>query len=114
MTDSSLSSSVNIGQDAKGIIGQTITNATYVEHQQVITPDAIVHRELIKRSPYKALKRFDVDDSEYFFGRYRLTLELQDAIQNSNLILVLGASGSGKSSVVRAKLIPAFLETGSH
>ncbi|MGJ3248375.1 MAG: eIF2A-related protein [Elainellaceae cyanobacterium] len=114
MADSSLSHDINIGHGAKGIIGQTITNATYVDHQHIITPDAIVHRELVKRSPYKALKRFDVDDSEYFFGRYQLALELHAAIQTSNLILVLGASGSGKSSVIRAKLVPEFLEAGSH
>lgn len=104
---------VNIGQGARGIIGQTVVGATIVEQQLVITPEAIVQKELIKRSPYKALRRFDVDDADYFFGRYQLTAALQKALQTSNLLLVLGASGSGKSSVVRAKLIPEFLRASS-
>ena len=111
MTDSNSSSQINIGQGAKGIIGQTVTDSTYIEHQTVITPEAIDLQPFQARSPYKALKRFDVDDVDYFFGRYQLTLELQAALKVSNLILVLGASGSGKSSVVRAKLIPEFLGT---
>ena len=114
MTDSSSPSQVNIGQGAKGIIGQTVIGATIVEQQLLITPEAIELNPFQARSPYKALKRFDVDDSEYFFGRYQLTRELQATLETSNLILVLGVSGSGKSSVVRAKLIPEFLAAGSH
>ena len=114
MTDSSSPSQVNIGQGAKGIIGQMVIGATIVEQQLLITPEAIALKAFQARSPYKALKRFDVDDSEYFFGRYQLTRELQATLETSNLILVLGASGSGKSSVVRAKLIPEFLAAGSH
>jgi len=86
---------------------------TKIEHTTVITAEGIEQKDLKKRSPYKALKRFDVDDSEYFFGRYQLTEEMRSALETSNLILVLGASGSGKSSVVRAKLIPEFLSTNS-
>jgi len=114
MTDTSSPNNVNIGQGAKGIIGQTVIGATIIEHQQVITPEAIELNPFQARSPYKALKRFDVDDSEYFFGRYQLTHEMQEVLKNNNLILVLGASGSGKSSVVRAKLIPEFLSASSH
>ncbi len=114
MTDSSLPSQINIGQGARGIIGQTVIGATIVEQQLLITPEAIELNPFQARSPYKALKRFDVDDSEYFFGRYQLTRELQATLETCNLILVLGASGSGKSSVVRAKLIPEFLAAGSH
>ena len=110
MTDSS---SLSIGPGAKGNIGHTVKDSTYIEHQTVITPEAIELRPFQARSPYKALKRFDVDDSEYFFGRYQLTRELQATLETSNLILVLGASGSGKSSVVRAKLIPEFLAASS-
>jgi excinuclease UvrABC ATPase subunit len=114
MTDQHASSMVNIGQNARGIIGQTVIGATIVEQQLVITPEAITQKELVKRSPYKALRRFDVDDADYFFGRYQLTAALQKALQTNNLLLLLGASGSGKSSVVRARLVPEFLSTSSH
>ncbi len=112
--DTSAPSQVNIGQGAKGIIGQTVIGATIVEQQLLITPEAIGLNPFQARSPYKALKRFDVDDSEYFFGRYQLVKGMQATLKTSNLMLVLGASGSGKSSVVRAKLIPEFLAAGSH
>jgi hypothetical protein len=108
MTDNSHS----IGQDAKGVIGYNVIGNTIIHEQKLlITPEAIELNPFQARSPYKALKRFDVDDREYFFGRYQFVLELQAAIQDSNLILVLGSSGSGKSSVVRARLIPEFLGT---
>jgi WD40 repeat protein len=115
MTDSSPTPNINIGQDAKGVIGYNVIGNTIIQEQQLlITPEAIELNPFQARSPYKALKRFDVDDSEYFFGRYQLTRELQAILETSNLILVLGASGSGKSSVVRAKLIPEFLAASSH
>jgi hypothetical protein len=113
MTDSSLPNQINIGEGGRGIIGQTVIGATIIEQQLLITPEAIELNPFQARSPYKALKRFDVDDSEYFFGRYQLTRELQATLETSNLVFVLGGSGSGKSSVVRAKLIPEFLGTSS-
>ncbi len=67
---------------------------------------AILQRPFIARSPYKGLKRFNARDKDLFFGRDRLINKLIEAINQSNLVLVLGASGSGKSSVVRAGVIP--------
>jgi WD40 repeat protein/energy-coupling factor transporter ATP-binding protein EcfA2 len=52
------------------------------------------------------LKRFDVHDQDLFFGRNQLIENLLQEIKQTNLILLLGASGSGKSSLVRAGLIP--------
>jgi hypothetical protein len=104
---------LNIGQNATGIIGQNISNAVFIAQQQVITPEAIRLQPFQARSPYKSLKRFDVDDSEYFFGRYQFVGQLLESIKISNLILVAGPSGSGKSSVVRAKLVPDFLGASS-
>ena len=63
--------------------------------------------------PYKGLYYFDESDSELFFGREALTETLMDRL-NSGLktdhrfLAIVGASGSGKSSVVRAGLIPAL------
>ena len=57
--------------------------------------------------PYKGLLFFDVDDADYFYGRERLTQELIDKVQvgKANFLAVLGVSGSGKSSLLRAGLI---------
>ncbi len=58
--------------------------------------------------PFKGLASFDVDDSEYFFGRERLVAELIARLVGAPLLAVVGPSGSGKSSVVRAGLLPAL------
>ena len=58
--------------------------------------------------PYKGLATFDGDDAEYFFGRERLVAELVARLVGAPLLGVVGPSGSGKSSVVRAGLLPAL------
>jgi WD40 repeat protein len=57
--------------------------------------------------PYKGLAYFDNnnEDPKYFYGRTALTKELLKKVYRGNFIAVLGASGSGKSSVVRAGLL---------
>ena len=63
------------------------------------------------KSPYKGLQYFDVGDADDFFGREDLTSELVDYLRHNSLLAVVGASGSGKSSLVRAGLVNA-LQTG--
>jgi WD40 repeat protein/class 3 adenylate cyclase len=58
--------------------------------------------------PYKGLASFDVEDAAGFFGRERVVAELIARLAGSALLAVVGASGSGKSSVVRAGLVPAL------
>ncbi len=55
--------------------------------------------------PYKGLEYFTVDDAQYFYGREKLTDELLNHIREDNFMAVVGASGSGKSSVIRAGLL---------
>lgn len=57
-------------------------------------------------NPYKNLFAFTEDDVEFFFGREQVTEELYTEVNHKPFITVLGASGSGKSSVVLAGLIP--------
>ena len=63
--------------------------------------------------PYKGLHYFDEADAELFFGREALTKWLvarlaERATSTQRFLAVVGASGSGKSSVVRAGLIPTL------
>ena len=58
------------------------------------------------KNPYRGLKSFEEEHSELFFGRSELVEKLQTFIKIHPLTLVLGASGSGKSSLVKAGLIP--------
>jgi len=55
--------------------------------------------------PYRGLEPFDEGHAEYFFGREPLTDELLNKLRTSNFLAVVGASGSGKSSLVRAGLV---------
>ncbi|AXG51866.1 WD-40 repeat protein [Streptomyces lincolnensis] len=60
--------------------------------------------------PYRGLARFEPDDCELFFGRDRLIDELSELTRGSPFAVVFGASGSGKSSLLRAGLIPVLRE----
>lgn len=60
-------------------------------------------------APYKGLDIFDTQDADLFFGREKLTAQLAGRLQEGEqLLFVVGASGSGKSSLVRAGLVPAL------
>lgn len=60
------------------------------------------------RNPYKGLHAFSELDAQDFFGRRPLTEDLLRAVKDRRLVAVVGPSGIGKSSVVRAALIPAL------
>ncbi|MEP7019294.1 MAG: BTAD domain-containing putative transcriptional regulator [Pseudonocardiales bacterium] len=64
------------------------------------------------RNPYKGLRAFTEGDARDFFGRgeliARLIGRLHEVGAGSRFLAVIGASGSGKSSVVRAGLVPAI------
>jgi Novel STAND NTPase 1/Protein kinase domain/AAA ATPase domain len=62
--------------------------------------------------PFKGLASFDVADADSFYGRERLVAELVARLPGATLLGVVGPSGSGKSSIVRAGL-SAALGTGA-
>jgi energy-coupling factor transporter ATP-binding protein EcfA2 len=59
-------------------------------------------------SPYMGLNAFDEKDKDVFFGREWLVELLVDHLRKERLLIVLGPSGSGKSSLVLAGLLPAL------
>ncbi|MBD2358854.1 hypothetical protein H6G41_30375 [Tolypothrix sp. FACHB-123] len=59
----------------------------------------------LKICPYRGLRAFAEEDAQYFFGRESLTQHLISQIAHKSFLAVVGASGSGKSSVVQAGLI---------
>lgn len=69
-------------------------------------------------APYKGLLFFDQADADLFFGREALTTHLVERVTDltrdasSRFLAVVGASGSGKSSLVRAGLAVALQRTG--
>ena len=58
------------------------------------------------RQPYRSLAAYGPQDAELFVGRERIVAELAARVLDHRLIVVVGASGSGKSSLVRAGLLP--------
>ncbi|GAA2468273.1 WD40 repeat domain-containing protein [Streptomyces macrosporus] len=64
------------------------------------------------RPPYRGLARFEPDDAALFFGRDRLVEKLTDLTRRHRFTAVFGPSGSGKSSLLRAGLIPRLRQGG--
>ena len=60
------------------------------------------------KNPYPGLRPFEPEDAGHFFGRDRQVDELLLRLRDHRFVAVLGLSGSGKSSLVRAGLIPAL------
>jgi energy-coupling factor transporter ATP-binding protein EcfA2 len=73
-------------------------------------PDALFHERqqetLAALCPYKGLQFFREEDAAFFFGRDSAIADLYQAVQQRQFIALVGSSGSGKSSVVRAGLVP--------
>jgi WD40 repeat protein len=69
-------------------------------------------------SPYRGLKVFDFEHEAIFFGRTKATDEILRALRKRAIedqcpfVLILGASGSGKSSLLRAGVIPLLVRPG--
>jgi hypothetical protein len=56
--------------------------------------------------PYRGLLYFREEDAPFFFGRDAAVQQLVTTVESQSFVAVVGASGSGKSSVVRSGLVP--------
>ncbi|UNU19868.1 hypothetical protein D0A34_14180 [Microcoleus vaginatus PCC 9802] len=65
------------------------------------------------KNPYRGLLAFEEEHSKLFFGRSELIEKLQNFVKTHPLTVILGASGSGKSSLVKAGLIPKLKKATS-
>jgi hypothetical protein len=61
-------------------------------------------------SPFPGLRHFTADDAPIFFGRHSESTALLDRLQRQRVVAVVGASGSGKSSLVAAGVLPRLHE----
>jgi energy-coupling factor transporter ATP-binding protein EcfA2 len=64
-------------------------------------------------TPYRGLLAFEAEHASFFFGRSAETQRLAQKLANTPFVAVIGASGSGKSSIVRAGLLPTIARTQS-
>jgi hypothetical protein len=74
---------------------------------------AVLDSQAIPACPYRGLFAFREEDAPFFFGRETFTEQLVSAAGRKQLVAVIGASGSGKSSVVFAGLIPRLRAEGN-
>src|SRR5213075_2085245 len=66
----------------------------------------------LDESPYAGLASFQESDADKFFGRNREIAEMVMQIRDRPLMAITGSSGIGKSSFVRAGVIPALKRSG--
>ncbi|TDH24193.1 WD40 repeat domain-containing protein [Segetibacter sp. 3557_3] len=59
-------------------------------------------------NPFVGLRAFESDESLLFFGRQEQTRDLLQRLHDHHFVAVIGSSGSGKSSIIKAGLIPAL------
>lgn len=85
------------------------------DHDGVLEWEKALRRVRDRRpagTPYRGLEVFEPEDADWFFGRERLTCtlvrELTGRYHRGGPLVVIGVSGSGKSSLLRAGLIPAL------
>jgi energy-coupling factor transporter ATP-binding protein EcfA2 len=97
----------NSGQEPiQAGLGKAITLVSY--YTQTITD--IVD----EKCPYQGLEPFDRDTAQFFFGRESVIQQIVGKLEQDNFVPVIGGSGSGKSSVVRAGLIPVLEKQSWH
>ena len=96
--------SYNLSGDFRGAIvniESTFVNTAAVQDLEGLPPQP-------GAPPYRGLQYFDEADADHFLGREALTAKLAGRLRETRFLAVIGASGSGKSSVVRAGLAPAL------
>jgi WD40 repeat protein/DNA-binding SARP family transcriptional activator len=88
-------------------------------HERIVRQDPSLHAEptvpdepdwQTARNPYKGLRAFGPADAPDFFGRGALVDEIVARVAEGPLVVVTGASGSGKSSAVLAGAVPRLVE----
>ena len=62
------------------------------------------------RNPYRGLAAFEQADADDFHGRERAVAQMVEVLEQERLLVVVGPSGIGKSSVVKAGLLPALAD----
>ena len=99
--------------DFAGDEGEPLDTSVLVEPEELDESDVVLTLEIVGEgapNPYKGLNAFDEGDADTFFGREIVVKELVNQFTNpqKRFLGLIGPSGSGKSSIVRAGIIPQF------
>jgi signal transduction histidine kinase len=85
-------------------VGRSLTLVQYPPKKTTVVVD--------ETCPYQGLQAFGKEQARFFFGREKVVQLLMEKLGQANFVPIIGASGSGKSSVVRAALIPQLEKNG--
>ncbi|MBD1919893.1 trypsin-like peptidase domain-containing protein [Microcoleus sp. FACHB-831] len=105
--------------DLAGVAGMAVAEdpnrkeakvAFIIPSEMLINAWDVLKKQPLASCPYRGLSAFKPEDEPFFFGREDMTNNLVEAVQKKPLVAVIGASGSGKSSVVFAGLIPRLYQ----
>lgn len=103
--------------DQTNLLLQTVGPQRVFERLQSTTTQVV---SLDAPNPYRGLSVFEIKDAPLFFGRSQLVAELRQRVRelllarpSLRILPLLGATGCGKSSLLRAGLIASFLSPGS-
>jgi ABC-type lipoprotein export system ATPase subunit len=66
----------------------------------------------IHGNPYKGLEAYKTEDKNKFYGRERAVRDLHQRILSNKFVVVIGNSGSGKSSLLKAGVLPRLEKQG--
>lgn len=101
-----------VTKDNSGVINYTVNNYGRQELKQQLENPNKSNFACSGQSPYQGLSPFLEEDAALFFGRNEKADSLYSLVQANPLTAVIGASGSGKSSLVYAGLLPRLRKEG--
>jgi formylglycine-generating enzyme required for sulfatase activity/energy-coupling factor transporter ATP-binding protein EcfA2 len=93
-------------------VGRSLILVKYGAQPQVKEVKPLLDENGKLRCPYQGLLAFTKKERDFFFGRKRVVEDIKSKLDRLNFVPLIGASGSGKSSVVLAGLIPWLEELG--
>jgi hypothetical protein len=83
----------------------------WLEQRGILVSGPVWDRRL-KGSPFRGLAAFEASHSAVFFGRDAAVARITAKLRTARFLLVIGASGTGKSSLLRASLVPRVAKPG--
>jgi serine/threonine protein kinase len=88
------------------------TAKALLEALEAATPGQTTRQIQLYRSPYAGLSAFQEGDSDRFFGRSKEVAAMTVRLRDRAMLAVVGPSGVGKSSFMRAGVVPALKASG--
>ena len=69
----------------------------------------MIKTDVLKRNPFPGIRPYTSAEDKLFFGRDEVTSDVVDLLQKNKFVALVGASASGKTSLIQAGVIPALL-----